>query len=798
MSKQVSYSHISHNKTEFDAIYNTNINNSDPTQLQKTVERMIQLQDQINYSLDQAPVKIFGWFIEPTIDVKKTKLEVQDKLAVMIARHESLISSGKSVTPIYFPTSSAQQVHTSASDLAVGFENLSANCWANSLLSMLLSMPSFRRAYETVANHYVHDYSNQQNQIHGQALLNALNAYDTALMHRTAVPSSVSQDVRLAFHHFFGYRNPVTTHEVFSQQSSCQEDASEGMLRLMGRYEDIMRQTGHLNGPYSLLETKRFYRPIGQEQPAVRNDYSRLSNGNVSSTTNHDYQILLDLQNKGHLSFSELISEYFRSTQVQGNDAATYLLPNGNVQQFELIGESRQFVNVPDELLLTVKRFGANMAGEGYKIATPLAVQQRLVLPAEATQANTPVVYELDTFNVHSGGFGGGHYIAYRKINGQWIEANDGAVRFVSEQEIDQILFGQWGTYYTCYMHHYTRVSAVHQQTAAPSPVPVIPTPLNSQTEPQHEQTLKLIESLNTPSANLSTSLKELEKTAPEVAKTFQHAIWLNDKTPDVPDYGSAILSNNPGKLQEIRHPWLISSLGHNLVEQMLNVQRRKREIAEEKHKVASLRELLEKAKSSAISNELLRKALIALPDGLKNSLHGLVYQSHLKKFGPNHVNKEEYKNAYGRHVIENGDLKQILTESAESILNPWGKNILEQLIESHRLRVAKLEYAYEKEQLQALHELMLRPLQEISNYQLFKAFERLEIRNELREKLYWHIWHAHREPPIPNYGSNTFKENPRCVLGICEPNLARPPVCEPGANILLQMIKLLERDSKP
>jgi ubiquitin C-terminal hydrolase len=830
MSKQVTY--ISVFKTEFDLLYRNCIASTDSLKVQNAVERMIHLQDKITYALECTSANVSGYFTwksisaapEITVDIEKTKQEIQEKLSLMLSHSIDVLSLANRVDPIMTPTSPPVNPGTmnqapKASDFAVGFGNLGANCWANSLLSMLLSMPNFKRAYETVANHYAKDHANLQNQTHGKALLNALQIYEAALIMKQPVPASISQDIRLAFHHFFGHRNPLSLHEIFSNQSYRQEDAWEAMQMLMGHYEQIMRQdanTDPLPRPYSLLQTKRHYRPIGESQPAdreklLRDDYSRLTIDNVSSVINNDYQIILDLQNKGHLSFPELLSEYFRNTHLQSHNTSTYLLPDERVQQFELIGEGRQFVQVPEELLLIIKRFGASTEGVGYKIATPLAIRQTFVLPEDATSANIPVVYELNAFNIHSGDFSGGHYIAYRKINGQWIEANDSHVRFISEQEIDQILFGQKGPTFTSYMHHYTRVPESRQQEAIASAnhVPsMIKTPasgVDKVTEEKLacEQTMKQLEVFNgllrtdANLSDLSTSLQELEKIAPGTVERLRYVIWVNDKTPDVYDYGTTTLHNHPRRLQEIKLPWLIFSTGANLIEQELTVQRKKLEIATEKFKEAQLRFFLEKVKSPSVSNEELLIALQALPEKVQHSLHGLIYHVHLKKFGKEHVNKEEYHNEYGKLALENGDLRKILTGATESVLNIWGKNIIEQLISEHHIQTKKLQYAYEKEQFQAFHDLMLRSPNEISNDQLFKIFECLDVRNEIKEKLYWHIWYGHRMPQIYDYGSNTFKNNPRCLLEIYNSNLAKPPLCATGSNILYQMIKLLEKESR-
>src|ERR1700722_7490663 len=780
MTKQVSSSHISSQKTNFDTLYDNTINSNDLAKVQDAACGLYLLREGILTRLDRAPMNVSK---DSVVDVEQIKIELQLKLTQIFLHCEKIgpslvgrVEPLPSPPPTITPAPSIPSDTTNPKDLAVGFGNQGANCWANSLLSMILSMPNFRRAYDAVANHYAQDQANAEDRRHGQMLIEALSAYQTTLQNKATVHYEVTQNVRLAFNHFF---------PVFSPSCANNEDSWEAMQMLMGRYEEITRQGSNpLPQPYSQLQTKRQYRPIGEPYPvdAKKNDYSSLTTGNVSSIVNDDYQIILDLQNKGHLSFSALLSEYFCNTHLQGNDLATYLLPDGmNVQTFELIGEGRQFLQVPEELLLTIKRFGAESNGAGFKIFTPLSVPQTLVLPSSATSANAPVSYELDTFNVHDGSFSEGHYIAYRKINGRWIEANDGAIRFVSDQEIDQILFGQKGPRYTSYMHHYRRIAQSQQQSIAVQP----PSTSVDETK-KHGQTIQWLEALNKgdPSA-----LAELEKIAPEIVDAFHYAIWLNDKTPNQPNYGAEHCTAQ--KLAEIRLPWLIGGQrGANLVEQMLVVQRKKLEIANHRTIAAQLHAFQQKVQS----NSVLKDDLTALPTDIQRTLHELIYQSHLKKFGIEHVNHPKYQRQYGKTVLESGDRSKMLTEATEPVLNIWGKTIVEQLISEHQMKAEKLQSAYEKEKLQTLHDLILCPPQDVSSFQLSKFFERLDIRQEIKGKLLWHIWYANG---MHDHGSTLFEQNPRCQLNITAPNLARPPLCTPGSNLLTQMIMLLERQSQ-
>jgi hypothetical protein len=502
-----------------------------------------------------------------------------------------------------------------------------------------------------------------------------LEAYDSALAIQKPVPAQISQNVREAFHLLFGQGISASGTAIFSKDKSAQEDAHEALQVLMGEYDKIIHQENFNNSSfYTPLETKRHYDPIaGTEKESVGKRCSKLGTDLTSAQTNSDYQILIDLQGKTHLSFQELLSDFFKNSNVGNSDPSTYLLSNGKEQQFKLTCESREFKRIPHEFMLVIKRFGADTYGNRFKITDPITVHQILVLPPHATKENSPIAYTLDAFIVHSGGSGGGHYICYKKIEGRWIEANDGNVRFISDDEIDRILHGQKSSSFTSYLHHYTLIPELEQAAAIRTankaqnlpPYQALPSSSNSQSV---IQTIQSFFGILQNGTNVSCWINQLPT---PVIDTLCHAIWLHDKTPDKLDYGTIEMNKNPKRLQEITLPWLIGKKGVSLLDQMITILKRKEAIAAETNK-----------------------------------------------------------------------------EAAE-----------------------KLQLAYEKEQLEAFLELLKEP--SLTNSQLVKAFERMEIRSTLRENLYKSIWIIDGEKPIPHYGTQAFQKNPRCAIDALEQIIA-------------------------
>jgi ubiquitin C-terminal hydrolase len=359
----------------------------------------------------------------------------------------------------------------SATDLAVGFSNMGSNCWANSLLSLIFSTPSFLIAYMTVGDYYAQKGIDDVEKAHGERLIDAFQMYQEAKRSQTAVSSEVSQSVRLAFCHLF--RNPQTNRPIFSDKHSDQEDAHEALQSLMGRYEMILKkQNKTLPTLYCSFEQVRTFRPIeGQPSETTTPDkYSKISGDNTITTKHDEYQICLDPQMNEHLPFPLLLDQFFaKYADDDSSEPARFLRPDGQLQNYQLIQETHRFEDTPNEFVLTLKKFIVDENGN-QRVRRAMKIDRRITLPPSATAENKEINYSLVSFIVHIGSTSrSGHYLCYKLIDGKWIEVNDSSVRIVSEKEIDQILHGERGATYTSYVHHY--VKAKEQMPAQPAPM---------------------------------------------------------------------------------------------------------------------------------------------------------------------------------------------------------------------------------------------------------------------------------------------------------------------------------------
>lgn len=701
---------------------------------------------------------------------------------------QGLVDYSTATSQSTLPFSGVNPTQATTLECAAGFENMSNNCWINACLQMILLEPNLLQAYKTVANYHAqHGHKSD-----GVLLQNALIAYDNALCNQKPVPQHVSQEVRLAFHNLFGYTNSAGR-EIFSANCHSQEDAHEALQMLLNENERILcLESGNhptFSSLYCPMVTIRKYIPIGEQRDRdpKKKDYSQLDLDNSSKVEANGCQLTIDLNHASDLSDKTLVSKHFNNTAVEGCDPAQYLLPNKRVQTFKLIGESRQYTRVPLELMLTLSRFIKDDYDNSMKNLAPVKMHRTLYLPSEATPENRLIPYELTSFIVHCGGIDGGHYICYKKIGEQWIEANDKHVRPVLQDEIDAILQGQKGAEFTSYVHHYVLAQPKIRNPEYPNPAePALPfTPFSSSClkdtslSPIHFSTSCLNEPMISSTEAPDSCLNKLLNTTLEV---FRHAIWLHDQTPNVPNYGTCMLHLNPNQLQQIHLPWLIGPQGLSLWEQMIHIQKIKKGIALELEKEQVLVSFLKKI--GVLSNERLQADFQELPQQIQWDLQGLVYEAHKLKFGEAHVHNRKFKHKYGEVILSQKDLDlgRTLLDAVAPAPAPSGENIILQLAKKYHIEAEKIRLSYEKKQLQAFWELLQN--KGLTNNQLVEAFERFEIRKELKEKIYFAIWSNDKTRD----GKEAFKANPRCLLTITKPLLS-----EKGFDLLQQLIATLE-----
>lgn len=511
-------------------------------------------------------------------------------------------------------------------DVGVGFDNASCNCWANALLQMVIQEPNLRKAYETVAEHYL---KVTQKEWIGIVLNSALVQYDRCFTQQLtdnrphSVPAEASQNVRQAFHELF--KDSVTAAPAFSASQYQQEDAAEALVCLLGRYADILNPENETPENYPLfffdLQTTRQFTPLGEAVVSDQTDgYSALDN-NCFVETEKEFQVLLDLHPDIPMSFSELLNEYFHSARIAGSGEASYVVGENLLQRFAPIDERHIFLSEPSQLLLTLKRFGRSpTTGELVKVKNHVDVPFHLTLPASSTPSGNPVHYELSSFIVHRGSsIGSGHYLCYRKIEGVWYEFNDSRVAKMEESWILAILKES-------YIHQYIQVPA--SEVVSQSVSPTLP-PLSSipSIDPALEKYSSVIEILNGARSldglELVSALQAVARIEPTIVTQLEFFIWLHDGMPKTIGYGANILQTNPSVLKLITAPIILQGeTASSLLEQTCELYQEKLEIA----RSGSIREHAQRLENRLIGRKLHAFSCLLEHTGFSNGQLSLAF----------------------------------------------------------------------------------------------------------------------------------------------------------------------------
>ncbi len=452
------------------------------------------------------------------------------------------------------------------------------------------------------------------------------------------IPTNVSQNVRLAFHHLFGTYNDITHQHVFSPLPGAHEDADEARQRLTGRYEEILKaQNKALPATHSLLESRRIYAPHGE--PRALNPtkiYSALENRNTTRERSNDYQIFLQPPIENDHPVEDLLAGYFRSPPVAGSDNPVFLSADGlHEQSYRILEEQRSFVGeAPRLLTLVIKRFGMRIDGSTYKIQTRVMANRVITLPADGVETEGPArprAYELESFFVHRGTISFGHYVAYRKIEGTWVEFDDSRVRTLTEAQVDDILHGA-----TPYALDYRLVPPERQDTMLLLSQ-TLRTPRAPQSEPApgaspHQ---KVIDHLTKLQALLNGSAKDKEIVeAIDFINTLspicykQLCILIGIVEGKEATYGEKVLHTQPRILSSINESWIRVSSG-GIMAQLIQNEKEKMAIRKCMDELNSIKEIYSKLKLQKDADSLAKK---------QNELEQLIKRYRMENLGAFHT----------------------------------------------------------------------------------------------------------------------------------------------------------------
>jgi|GEM_PF-5120249 len=331
--------------------------------------------------------------------------------------------------------------------------NCGNDCWASSLLQMMATVPTLQKiAYE------LGSFIAQGGNWRGNHLFAQLQQLMTDRALHAPISSANSQSFR------FAIRDTLEGAGRISAIGT--EDAAEALGFILGNYHIKIRaatpldldvtRTRHYNPRPDFEDT----RSLTPEYIAVHIPQLNGENDWIERTTDSMIQLpfgSLEGSLKGLTPaqlaesetrlFTELMWNYFDSP-TPDQPLKTCINPEtGKLAIYQQAHETIQFRDPPQEFILSLKRFVETATkGVNRKIDVKAPLLERFTLPA--AYAGAEATYEVDSFVCHSGGLGGGHYISYQKIDGNWYCFNDSLANPADALEVKDALQNSYFQHY--------------------------------------------------------------------------------------------------------------------------------------------------------------------------------------------------------------------------------------------------------------------------------------------------------------------------------------------------------------
>ncbi|MGB7128994.1 MAG: ubiquitin carboxyl-terminal hydrolase family protein [Candidatus Rhabdochlamydia sp.] len=366
----------------------------------------------------------------------------------------------------------------------VGFQNKSNNCGFNSCLQMIVNEPALFSIYTTVASYYAKSIKAEDQEC-GSRMLSILDYYDQAIEEQKPISEKVSNNLRLAMHYL---------NKEISPKCDVQEDANEIFMILFSKYEYIVKGEEIIDslqeyrkafknqnlplkipsnleqilnnkiitedllnkmivderktGKEKLLRTSLMHNEIEHIvhhkiektlQNPPRTDYSTLNEDNILIKKETEFDLKIKFNpNQKDLTLIKLLQSHFSQESIEGSETRKFMKGN-NCIEASIIKEDLKFSKLPNYLFINLERFMPNFEDpeKSTKFTNPIEIPEELDARLLNVKGSPAGLHELSSFIVHLGDSpNGGHYIAYRKVQDQWMKCNDGRVSCISKEEM--------------------------------------------------------------------------------------------------------------------------------------------------------------------------------------------------------------------------------------------------------------------------------------------------------------------------------------------------------------------------
>ncbi|KAG6559750.1 Ubiquitin carboxyl-terminal hydrolase [Candidatus Rhabdochlamydia oedothoracis] len=305
----------------------------------------------------------------------------------------------------------------------VGFKNKLNNCGFNSCLQMIINEPALLHIYTTVASHYAKS-TKAKDQECGNRMLSVLDSYDQAIEEQKSIPEEVSNKLRLAMN----YLSP----KEIKLDHYIQEDASEILTILFAKNDEILKKQNLTNTSSINYKFEKVTHHLKVLTETPNKDCSFLNPDNIyrEEGTSYGISINFDSEQKD-FTLRSLLKKYFCNKDVIGSEMRRYMV-DGNDTWVSPVKEEIEFSTLPKDLFINFARFKPDWT----KLTNPIEIPEQLDAKLLKIKNAPSGSYELSSFIVHLGdSLNNGHYMAYRKVQDQWMQCNDGSVSLVSKKQ---------------------------------------------------------------------------------------------------------------------------------------------------------------------------------------------------------------------------------------------------------------------------------------------------------------------------------------------------------------------------
>lgn len=283
----------------------------------------------------------------------------------------------------------------------VGLPNQGNDCFFNALSQVIMHSP--------MLNAFLLDESNLQLNKNKEVDKEAKEFYkfwrDLNLKYHLEGSSPSSKEVAKYSH--------SNMRKLLGFSSWAQQDSTEALKRMLNYYKPDKILIQHTVTDYFDIEKKKKHEKA--------KDCSQLNPDGTLITSDKVFWVEIPLANEDLETI--LDKTFHHPVNEKMEDKRNFRLGDDSYYVEEIMRKT-ELTDLKDEIFIFAKRFQGNKT---IKDSTPLNLNGKNIFTIKEKK------YQLSSFVVHIGSAGGGHYVSYCLVDGQWIYFNDSSCTKIDE-----------------------------------------------------------------------------------------------------------------------------------------------------------------------------------------------------------------------------------------------------------------------------------------------------------------------------------------------------------------------------